>query len=55
MMKKERFMGAALFSLFMFIGWLTGLSPLKTSLNTTKEISASIKRIVADGPDPAAK
>ncbi|OGU82599.1 MAG: hypothetical protein A2455_10075 [Ignavibacteria bacterium RIFOXYC2_FULL_35_16] len=34
----------------MSIGWLTGISPLKTSLKTSREASLSIKRMFANGP-----
>ncbi len=51
MIKKEKILGVTLFSLFMFIGWITGISPLKTSLKTSHEASLSIKRIFANGPN----
>ena len=50
MMIKEKILGITLFSLFMSIGWLTGISPLKTSLKTSREASLSIKRMFANGP-----
>ncbi len=50
MIIKEKVLGITLFSLFMSIGWITGISPLKTSLKTSQEASLSIKRMFADGP-----
>jgi len=50
MMIKEKILGITLFSLFMSIGWLTGISPLKTNLKTSREASLSIKRMFANGP-----
>ena len=50
MMIKEKILGITLFSLFMSMGWLTGISPLKTSLKTSREASLSIKRMFANGP-----
>ncbi len=50
MIIKEKILGVTLFSLFMSVGWITGLSPLKTSLKTSHEASLSIKRIFANGP-----
>jgi aminopeptidase N len=47
---KEKVLGITLFSLFMSVGWLTGISPLKTSLNTSKDASLSLKRIITNGP-----
>jgi aminopeptidase N len=47
---KEKVLGITLFSLFMSIGWMTGISPLKTSLKTSKDASLSLKRIFTNGP-----
>lgn len=50
MMIKQKVIGISLFSFFMVVGWLTGLSPIKTSLNTSREAALSIKKIFSDGP-----
>lgn len=50
MIIKEKVLGITLFSLFMSVGWITGISPLKTSLKTSQEATLSIKRMIADGP-----
>ena len=49
-MIKQKVIGISLFSFFMVVGWLTGLSPIKTSLNTSREAALSIKKIFSDGP-----
>lgn len=50
MIIKEKILGVTLFSLFMSIGWITGISPLKTSLKTSREASLTIKRMLLNGP-----
>ena len=50
MMIKEKVLGITLFSLFMSIGWITGISPLKTSLKISREASLSIKKMFTNGP-----
>lgn len=48
MILKEKVLGITLFFLFMFIGWITGISPLKTSLKTSQEASLSINKMLED-------
>jgi aminopeptidase N len=50
MIIKEKVLGITLFLLFMAVGWITGISPLKTSLKTSQEASFSIKKMLEDGP-----
>ena len=50
MIIKEKILGITLFGLFMSVGWMTGISPLKTSLKTSKDATLSLKQMVVNGP-----
>ena len=50
MIIKEKILGITLFGLFMSVGWMTGISPLKTSLKTSQDATLSLKQMVVNGP-----
>lgn len=49
MIIKEKIIGITIFSLFISVGWFVGISPIKTSLNTTREAVNSINNIYSNG------
>lgn len=50
MFKKEKTLSITLFSIFILIGWLSAISPLKMGLNTTENGILSFKRMLSKSP-----